>query len=182
MCATTSAAGSSGPMAEPPSFEIRTTSAVGDLDLLEPLWNALQEHHTRNAPAFGPSTPKRTPADSWRSRRGKYESWLEDPSTFIVLADAGDAAAGYAFVTVGAGMASLETGERVAELETLSVLPERRGDGIGEALVEAVWRQLADLGVDELLITTTATNVDARRFYERHGFRPGFVVYYGKRK
>lgn len=168
-------------MAEPPGLEIRIAGTVVELDALEPLWNALQDHHAEIAPAFGPGTPKRTPADSWRIRRGKYERWLEDPDTFFAIAELEGEPVGYAFVTIGPALASLETGERIAELETLSVLPERRGAGVGEALIEAVWDRLAALGVDELQITTTVTNVDAHRFYERQGFRQGFVVYYGKR-
>jgi ribosomal protein S18 acetylase RimI-like enzyme len=66
-------------------------------------------------------------------------------------------------------------------LETLSVLPDRRGGGVGEALIEAAWARLAELGVDDMAITTTVTNVEAHRFYERLGFSPGFVVYHGKR-
>ena len=62
------------------------------------------------------------------------------------------------------------------------MLPRQRGSGLGEALIEAAWERLATLGVDELAITTTTTNVDAHRFYERQGFEQGFVLYYGKRR
>ena len=31
-----------------------------------------------------------------------------------------------------------------------------------------------------MAITTTITNVDAQRFYERQGFSQRFAVYYGK--
>ena len=31
-----------------------------------------------------------------------------------------------------------------------------------------------------MAITTTVTNVDAQRFYERQGFSQRFAVYYGK--
>lgn len=74
-----------------------------------------------------------------------------------------------------------EPGQTAITLETLSVLPDHRGGGVGEALIEAAWEHLAELGVDDMAITTTNTNVDAHRFYERLGFRPGFVVYHGKR-
>jgi ribosomal protein S18 acetylase RimI-like enzyme len=84
-------------------------------------------------------------------------------------------------VTMGPGYASWATGNRLAELETLSVLPAHRGAGIGEALLEAVWSRLAKLGVGELAITTATANIGSHRFYERHGFAKSFVVYYGKR-
>lgn len=153
---------------------------MGELAVLEPLWNGLQEHHARITPQLGARTPKRETTAAWRMRRSKYERWLEDPETFFVLAEDAGQAVGYAFVTIGPGYASWATGERLAELQTLSVLPERRGDGVGAALLDAVWRRLSELDVDDLAVTTTTTNVDAHRFYERHGLRQRFVVYYGR--
>ncbi|HET8862138.1 MAG TPA: GNAT family N-acetyltransferase [Solirubrobacterales bacterium] len=162
-------------------ISLRYENGVAELDVVEPIWNALQEHHSRITPELDPRTPKRDLADAWRLRRSKYVRWLEDPATFFVIAEDEDGAIGYAFVTVGPGYASWRTGERAGALETLSVLPERRGDGIGAALIEAVWARLGERGVEDLAITTTITNVDAHRFYERHGFSQGFVVYHGKR-
>jgi GNAT superfamily N-acetyltransferase len=51
-----------------------------------------------------------------------------------------------------------------AELDALYVAPERRGQGIGSALI-ALAPQAERLWVLE-------RNVAARRFYERHGWRP----------
>lgn len=168
---------------EPPQPEIslRFAQDAGQLPAVEPLWNALQEHHAQLVPNLGGSTPKREPADSWRLRRAKYERWLQDAEAFFVVAEDGEHPVGYAFVTVGPGYASWQTGERIAELETLSVLPEHRGNGVGAALLEAIWQRLDEMGVEDLAITTAKTNVDSHRFYERHGFTQGFVVYYGKR-
>jgi ribosomal protein S18 acetylase RimI-like enzyme len=160
---------------------LRYADGVEELGVVEPLWDALQEHHARITPDLGAGTPKRDNAEAWRIRRTKYEHWLEDPETFFVVAEADGRPVGYAFVTIGFGYASWQTGERLAQLETLSVLPEYRGEGLGEALLGAVWDRLATVGVDELGITTTTTNVDAHRFYERQGFQRGFVVYYGRR-
>ncbi|HEY7455918.1 MAG TPA: GNAT family N-acetyltransferase [Solirubrobacterales bacterium] len=160
---------------------LRYEDSAERLDALEPLWNALQEHHVRVTPELDPRTPKRDLADAWRIRRSKYARWLEDPETFFLVAEDGGRAVGYAFVTVGPPYASWVTGERIAELETLSVLPEQRGSGIGAALIEAVWERLAERGVENMAITTTKTNVDAQRFYEREGFARSFVVYHGRR-
>jgi len=163
-----------------PEIRLRFADAVEQLDALEPLWNALQEHHSRITPNLGGSAPKREPAEAWRKRRSKYERWLEDPETFFVVAEVDEQPVGYAFVTVGPGYASWQTGDRLAELETLSVLPEHRGAGVGAALLDAVWGRLRERGVEDMAIIATKTNVDSHRFYERHGFTQSFVVYYGK--
>jgi len=164
----------------PPEIVIRRLDEVDQLNVVEPLWNALQEHHSKLTPNLGGSAPSRELGDSWRRRRAKYERWLQDPGTFFVVAESGERQVGYAFVTVGSGYAAWQTGDLIAELETLSVLPEHRGDGVGAALLEAVWRRLAEIGVEDLAITAEKNNVDAHRFYERQGFTQGFVVYYGK--
>jgi GNAT superfamily N-acetyltransferase len=165
-----------------PAMRLRYADSVEELDAVEPLWNALQEHHGQITPELDPQTPKRELGEAWRVRRSKYVRWLEDPETFFVIAEDGSGPIGYAFVTVGPGYASWVTGERAGELETLSVLPDRRGGGVGAALIEAVWERLDRLGVEDMAITTTKTNVDAHRFYERQGFSQGFVVYHGKRR
>jgi GNAT superfamily N-acetyltransferase len=157
---------------------VRYLDAADELDLVKPLWNALQEHHSALVPNLGGSTPKRELADSWRLRRAKYERWLEDPDTFFAIAEREGLPVGYAFVTVGSGYAAWQTGERIAELETLSVLPERRGEGVGAVLLDAVWERLAEIGVEDLAITAAKSNVDSHRFYERQGFTQSFVVYY----
>lgn len=162
-------------------MKLRYANSAEELDALEPLWNALQEHHSRITPQLDPETPKRGLADAWRIRRSKYVRWLEDAETFFVVAEEEDVPVGYAFVTVGPGYASWETGDRAGALETLSVLPEHRGGGVGAALIEAAWSRLGEYGVDDMAITTTTTNVDAHRFYERQGFNQIFVVYHGRR-
>lgn len=162
-------------------ISLRYEDSVERLDAVEPLWNALQEHHVRITPALGPQTPGRDLTDAWRMRRSKYVRWLEDPETFFVIAEDEGEPIGYAFVTVGPGYASWATGERAGVLETLSVLPDRRSGGVGAALIEAAWERLGERGIEDMAITTTKTNVDAQRFYERHGFNQGFVIYHGKR-
>ncbi len=48
-------------------------------------------------------------------------------------------------------------------------------------LIETVWSRLEEKSIDDMAITTTKTNVDAHRFYERHGFEQSFTVYHGTR-
>jgi ribosomal protein S18 acetylase RimI-like enzyme len=161
-------------------MRLRYGNRPDELDLLEPLWGALQEHHAEVLPILGNRHLPRSTGDSWTHRRAKYERWLGDPDTFFVVAEEGKEAVGYAFVTIGPGYASWQTG-RLAELETLSVLPNYRGRGLGGELMDAVWSKLAQRGVTEMAITTALTNVDSHRFYERQGFRQSFVIYYAER-
>lgn len=162
-------------------ISIRCSADAQELDLLEPLWGALQEHHVTVLPALGDQTPARSHPDSWARRRERYERWLSDVDTFVLLAEGPDGPVGYAFVTIGTGYAGWRTG-RLAELQTLSVLPQHRGEEIGGQLLDAVWSRLEERGVEEMAITTALVNVDSHRFYERHGFHRSFLIYYGKRE
>jgi ribosomal protein S18 acetylase RimI-like enzyme len=163
------------------SISLRYGNALSELAGLEPLWNALQEHHSEMVPILAGQAPKRDIPDAWQVRRAKYERSLQERDSFFVVAERAGKLIGYAFVTVGSGYASWETGDLLAELETLSVLRGERGGGVGKALLGAVWTRLEEMGVDDLAITTAVSNVGSQRFYERHGFSKSFFVYYGKR-
>jgi GNAT superfamily N-acetyltransferase len=59
----------------------------------------------------------------------------------------------------------------IAEINALYLLPERRGQGIGRALLRAAARRLAELGFSTLHIGVLTANLPARRFYEAMGGR-----------
>jgi GNAT superfamily N-acetyltransferase len=59
----------------------------------------------------------------------------------------------------------------VALLDELYVVPDRRGAGIGSALLGAAERVARDAGAQVLEINVDGVDRDARRFYERHGYR-----------
>lgn len=149
-----------------PSVDIRRIEA-SELDLIEPLWNALREHHSSVTPDLGAPRSRR---ESWLRRRRQYEAWLAEPEAFILLAERQGASVGYAMVCVREGSPTWPMSERAGELETLSVLPEERGSGTGTALLEAVRKELGARGVTEVSLLAITTNSDAIRFYERHGF------------
>lgn len=166
------------PVTQEGDLTIRRAQA-GELAVLEPLWKSLQEHHAQITPRLGPS-PKRDAEASWQRRLAKYELWAKNPDTFVILAERDERAIGYAFVTVRAGHASWASGDRIAELETLVVLKRERGRGVGTALVRTVKTHLAELEIDEVMVTAAVTNYGAHRFYERHGLVHAFHVFYGR--
>ena len=59
---------------------------------------------------------------------------------------------------------------RVALLDELYVVPELRGRGIGASVIEAMMTMARADGVDLIEINVDEGDVDAQRFYQRHGF------------
>jgi GNAT superfamily N-acetyltransferase len=150
------------------------------LDHIRPLWLALRTHHSAIAPDLGPI---REDDDSWRRRRAEYEDWLGDERSFFLLARRVGRPVGYAFVRVAEHASPTWVGDRVnLELETLSLLPEARGAGLGARLIALVRDEVDRRGYDGLMLTAVASNRDALRFYEREGFAPTFVVFRDTRR
>ncbi len=149
-----------------------------ELDRLKPLWLALQDHHMQISPRLA-DLPKRSPEESWRRRRAKYARWLESEDTFVLVCERDDDLVGYAFVTIQPGYASWDSGDQLAELETLSVAPAARGQGVGSQLLAAVRSRLASDGITQVAVTSAVTNVGSRRFYERHGLNRAHIVFIG---
>jgi GNAT superfamily N-acetyltransferase len=58
----------------------------------------------------------------------------------------------------------------LAQLEELYVVPHLRDHGIGTALLQAALREVKEARAGEMHINVDEVDVDARRFYERHGF------------
>jgi GNAT superfamily N-acetyltransferase len=58
----------------------------------------------------------------------------------------------------------------VALLDELYVVPERRGQGIGSAIIDLLMSTARARDVELVEINVDEADVDAQRFYERHGF------------
>jgi GNAT superfamily N-acetyltransferase len=142
------------------------------LDDLEPLWQAMHAHHGSVAGHLAVVADFRSPEESWRRRRAHYERVLADPDTLLLLAERDGRPVGCALVVLQGTEASLEVGERVAELDTLSVLPEERGRGLGGLLMDAVEAELRRRGIEQLSLAVMAGNEPAERFYQRRGLVP----------
>jgi ribosomal protein S18 acetylase RimI-like enzyme len=65
---------------------------------------------------------------------------------------------------------SLYTGALDAHLEELYVVPERRGQGLGRALLEAAMNQARERGAARIDLNTSVDDVAARGLYESTGF------------
>ncbi len=146
---------------------------------LEPLWRALQEHHTEIAPILA-GLPARCSDEAWRLRHLKYEALLSTPGAFVMVAENDEQLIGYALVHLAEGSVGYETGSLVGEVETLSVAPQARRHGVGTALMDAVEHELVSHGIDEVRLGVMAGNDDAVGFYQRRGMGTFAHVLIGK--
>jgi ribosomal protein S18 acetylase RimI-like enzyme len=67
---------------------------------------------------------------------------------------------------------STSMGAVVAKLDDVSVKPDRRGQGVGTALLEQLKEQLRKEMVTRIDVAVHLDNSEARAFYERLGFAP----------
>lgn len=147
------------------------------LDEIGPIWRSLSDHHAEITSARLPLRPS---AEGWEVRRARYERSLADDAV-LLIADGPDGAVGYAAAAPRTAPVNLAI-ERMLEVETVAVLPEARGEGIGAALMDAV-RDLADeLGIGHISLSVRTANEGALRFYERQGFEPLYVTLVASRE
>jgi ribosomal protein S18 acetylase RimI-like enzyme len=151
--------------------------SIADVDSLEPLWVGVHRVHAASMPELAPYVDD---AETWSVRRSLYVSLFDKPDTVLLLARDGEQLIGYALTHVlGVDDTWIpdtwRTGRRIAELESLAIVEGRRGEGIGSALLEAVERELAAQGLDDVIVGVLPGNVDAIRLYERRGFRPTWM-------
>jgi len=95
----------------------------------------------------------------------RLRSILATADTFAILA--GVPAVGVALVTV---RTNVWFDGPVSLLDELYVAPDHRSEGIGSAIIALVMSTSLERGVDLIEINVDEGDVDAQRFYARHGF------------
>lgn len=116
---------------------------------------------------------------AWAGRLATYRKAFSECSPILRIARDGDDAVGYAMAFEHVGTDDVfALAPRYGELYTLTVVAERRSEGIGTLLCDAIDEALAERGIDRLVIATMARNADAVRFYERRGLVPGELLLY----
>jgi ribosomal protein S18 acetylase RimI-like enzyme len=87
----------------------------------------------------------------------------------IFLAIDGDTHQTVGFAQLYPGFSSIRVG-RIWILEDLFVRPDVRREGVGEALMTKAETFAKESGAVGMTLSTAATNTNAQRLYERHGF------------
>ena len=150
-----------------------TQIGADQLAELEPLWRSLHRHHRATA-----AVPVLADDDlSWQRRSDWYRSMLATGQAFVLVARAGGAAIGYAYVHIRPGDDDTwPVGAHMAELVSLAVAPDQRSRGIGTALMDAVDAELERRGIHDLEVAVMAGNDRAVAFYQRRGLVVGELL------
>jgi GNAT superfamily N-acetyltransferase len=108
-----------------------------------------------------------TPSPGVEVLTDRLRRLLDADRTFAVIA--GEPTAGVALVTL---RPNVWYDGKVAMLDELYVAPAHRNRGMGSALVRRLVDDAPARGIDAIEINVDEGDLDARRFYERHGFSP----------
>lgn len=134
---------------------------------LQPLWEALFEHHVAGGAAGLPVQEQR---DSWPLRLAHYERIFDRQPAFVILARQGNKAVGYALAYADDPIEGAGDGP-VVTIESLIVLPEMRGQGLGGWLLEEAEAEgIEQWGAEVSAIEVLTDNTSAIDFSDRLGF------------
>lgn len=139
-------------------------AAVEDLDAIQELSIRLSEKEEEE---FDPTIDP-----EWNSTEDATEYFGEritENNGFAMVAEEDGKVTGY---TIGSITETEEYRDdlKVAELETMYILPKYRGKGIGTELVNQFNSWSEEKDADRLRVEATAQNKDAIRFYRENGF------------
>lgn len=112
----------------------------------------------------------------WPAQHGRasFEALVTDPTRLGLLAFAGDDLAGGLMGSWPELTPYVRL--REARLNSLWVLPEHRGAGVGAVLVEGFLAWAREVGAPYAVVTAYAENPTAIRLYGRHGFEDHTVT------
>jgi ribosomal protein S18 acetylase RimI-like enzyme len=146
-------------------------AGVEEVELLEPLWRSMVEHHRA---LVGREWPVRDAGEAWVLRRIQYLEWLHDGTATLFTAAVRPSTelVGYAMLRIAPAGPTWELGPETGEVESLAVLESARGGGVGSALLSACREALRERGVEYWSVAVVEANRAATRLYEREGFRP----------
>lgn len=95
-----------------------------------------------------------------------FEGFLGEPG-FLVAVDADGQVAGYVVADV-----TPNYGHDVGHVKDVAVHPDRRGAGVGSALLARVLSVLGSLGARSVTLEVRESNAGAQRLYRQFGFDP----------
>lgn len=131
------------------------------LDLVEPLWLKLAEHHKIRSVHFRPEFEK----TNFEIRKKMLDEKAGEGKFLIELAKlTNNQAIAYCISTIN----QVKRGE----IESIYVEADYRGQGIGETLIKRALAWMDEQGTYERIIAVASGNEEALAFYKRFEFEP----------
>lgn len=140
------------------------TGGTGLFSEIGRLWLMQRDHHAATSRFFGDEIQSR----SFEDRRDEILSQNKDRSLYIILARNSDTKQ-----SVGFAISSGARGES-GEIESIYVLPEMRGTGIGTDLMKMSLSWMDSCGCDGCRVLVGDGNENVIPFYQQFGFFPRF--------
>lgn len=134
------------------------------LDEIDSLWEKLNQHHTARAPHFADVFA----ANTYEKRKKNILEHAALGLHVLMALDKAGERVGYCVSTIN--------GKHVGEIDSLYVLPEYRGKGLGETLVRESIDWLQMQGVARIFLEVAAGNEEVYGFYARFGFHPAKII------
>jgi GNAT superfamily N-acetyltransferase len=141
--------------------EVRPT----DLAAWSPLWDGYNAFYGRSGPtALAPEIT----AETWRR--------FFDPAepVYGLLAERNGEVLGLAHYLFHRSTISVAP---ICYLQDLFTVTAARGQGVGRALIEAVYHRAKAAGSSRVYWQTHETNIQAQKLYDKVSTRSGFIVY-----
>ncbi|MBI4813781.1 MAG: GNAT family N-acetyltransferase [Methanobacterium sp.] len=137
-----------------------------DLDLIQPLWEKLNDHHRKQKSDFQEhyvnfTFPERAEALLKKSLDGDMHiGRAEEKKTGLLVA--------YCITTISP--------DNEGEIDSIYVEEGYRGHGFGDELIKRSLEWMDKKGVKKKTVNVAVGNQDAMSFYERYGFRPRSIT------
>ena len=145
----------------PPGVRI-APATTDDADAVADLWVALAADQRRHGSTLL-AAANRTAVREWAASRAVT-------GELFVARDSGATAALLGFVGFTLEHGGYDRDCTRGVVSNLYVVPNRRSEGVGSALLNAAEQALSSAGADAVVLEALATNDRARAFYAEHGY------------
>lgn len=132
-----------------------------DLDLIQPLWEKLNQHHREQKSDFQEHYVNFTFAE--RAETLLKKSLGGDMHIGLVKDKKSGSMLAYCITTI--------SGDKEGEIDSIYVEEEYRGLGFGDELIKRALQWMNEKGAKKKTVRVAAGNQEAVSFYERYGFR-----------
>jgi ribosomal protein S18 acetylase RimI-like enzyme len=141
-----------------------STGGIEVLDSIKELWEKLNTHHRDRAPHFSAMFARKTFAE----RKEDILAHAAGGLCVVLARDNEGTLIGYCVNTIN--------DRHVGEIDSLFILAEYRGQGLGEILVANSVRWLNEEGVSRIFLEVSAGNEQVFDFYAKFGFFPAKII------